>query len=50
MEYYVKSAKQRGIKCFIWDNGVKKEFGLLDRKNLSWYFPEIIDAAIKSAK
>lgn len=50
MEYYVKSAKQRGIKCFIWDNGVKKEFGLLDRKNLSWYFPEIIDAAMKSAK
>lgn len=50
MEYYVKAAKQRGITCFIWDNGVKdgeSNFGLLDRKNGSWYFKSIVDAAMK---
>lgn len=50
MEYYTKAAKQRGITCFIWDNGVKdgdSAFGLLDRKNNSWYFKDIIDAAMK---
>ncbi len=50
MEYYVKSAKSRGITCFIWDNGTKDEFGLLDRKNLSWHFKNVVDAAVKGAK
>lgn len=53
MEYYVKSAKQRGITCFIWDNGVKdgeSAFGLLDRKNNSWYFKSIVDAAMNGIK
>ncbi len=50
MEYYVSAAKQRGITCFIWDNGVKEgesAFGLLDRKNLSWYFKNVVDAAMR---
>ncbi|MDE5917643.1 MAG: cellulase family glycosylhydrolase [Oscillospiraceae bacterium] len=50
MEYYVKSAKSRGITCFIWDNGTKDEFGLLDRNNLSWHFKNVVDAAVKGAK
>ncbi|MGN0613279.1 MAG: cellulase family glycosylhydrolase [Porcipelethomonas sp.] len=53
MEYYVKAAKERGITCFIWDNGVKDgegAFGLLDRKNLTWYFKEIVDAAMNGIK
>lgn len=50
MEYYVKSAKSRGITCFIWDNGTKDEFGLLDRNRLTWYFKNVVDAAVKGAK
>lgn len=53
MEYYVKAAKQRGITCFVWDNGIKdgeSTFGLLDRKNGSWYFKSIIDAAMNGIK
>jgi hypothetical protein len=53
MDYYVSAAKKRGITCFIWDNGVKDgegAFGLLDRKNLSWLFKDIVDTAINAAK
>ncbi len=50
MEYYVKSAKSRGITCFIWDNGTKDEFGLLDRNSLTWYFKNVVDATVKGAK
>lgn len=47
MEYYIRAAKSRGITCFIWDNGTKDEFGLLDRNSNTWYFKSIIDAAMK---
>lgn len=50
MEYYVKSAKSRGITCFIWDNGTKDEFGLLDRNSLTWHFKNVVDAYVKGAK
>ncbi|MCI8777054.1 MAG: glycoside hydrolase family 5 protein [Oscillospiraceae bacterium] len=50
MEYYVKSAKSRGITCFIWDNGTKDEFGLLDRNSLTWHFKNVVDAAVKGTK
>lgn len=50
MEYYVKSAKSRGITCFVWDNGTKDEFGLLDRNSLKWHFKDIADAAVRGAK
>ncbi len=45
--YYVKSAKAHGITCFVWDNGTEKEFGLLNRKNLTWYAPSIIEAMMQ---
>ena len=49
-EYYVKSAKAHGgIKCFVWDNGQQKEFGLLNRSQNSWYFPSIVDAMMRGA-
>lgn len=45
---YFKSAKKNGIPCVIWDNGIfngsGERFGLLDRKNLTWYYEEILDA------
>lgn len=53
MEYYISAAKERGITCFIWDNGVKEgegAFALLDRNNCTWYFKEIVDAAMNGLK
>lgn len=49
MSYYIGSAKKRGITCFIWDNGAKEEFGLLDRSSNTWYFKNIVEAAVKAA-
>ena len=46
--YYVKSAKAHGITCFVWDNGTESEFGLLNRKDLTWYAPSIIDAMMQA--
>lgn len=49
-EYYISSAKKQGIKCFVWDNGIADgEFGLLDRKNCAWYYPEIVQAIMNGA-
>ncbi len=46
-EYYLGQAKERGIPCVIWDNGYYKSgnelFGLLNRKNLTWYRPELVE-------
>ncbi|MDF2589051.1 MAG: Endoglucanase [Anaerocolumna sp.] len=50
-EYYIKSAKAKGIPCIWWDNGAfvgnGENFGLLNRKALTWQFPEIVDALMK---
>ena len=41
-EYYVSAAKQRGIKCFYWDNGLfaadskTDSYSIFDREKLSW--------------
>ena len=37
--YYVSSAKKRGIKCFVWDNNKAKGkdgYGIIDRKSMKW--------------
>lgn len=48
--YYISAAKEHGIKCFIWDNGEKADgFGLFDRKNCTWYYPEIVQAIQNAA-
>ncbi len=49
-EYYISSAKKRGIKCIVWDNGNPDEFGLLNRNSCSWYNSGIIEAIIKGAQ
>lgn len=44
---YIRSAQKYGISVVIWDNGVKgngaEKFGLIDRNNLSLYYPEVVD-------
>jgi aryl-phospho-beta-D-glucosidase BglC (GH1 family) len=37
--YYISKAKENGIKCFAWDNGVdsgESAYGLFNRSTLSW--------------
>lgn len=48
-EYYIQAAAQRGIPCFIWDNGPEDSFGLLDRDNCTWYDQNIIDGIMRAA-
>lgn len=52
--YYTSTMRDVGVTCVWWDNGSVngsgENFGLLDRKNCTWVFPEIADAFIKGAK
>ncbi len=51
-EYYIKSAKANGLKCFIWDNGVLNgddTYGLFDREKLTWN-DTIINAVMNASK
>ena len=47
--YYVSQAKERNIPCFVWDNGAKDSYGLLDRNSCTWYYGNIADAVINAA-
>lgn len=53
-EYYVSSAKKYGVPCIWWDNNAfnvgSENFGLFNRKNLEWVYPEIVKALVDSAK
>ncbi|MDE7193102.1 MAG: cellulase family glycosylhydrolase [Oscillospiraceae bacterium] len=50
--YFVKAAYERGIKCIWWDNGnlssEGESFGLLDRKNLAWKFPAVVESMVNA--
>ncbi|MCQ2490318.1 MAG: cellulase family glycosylhydrolase [Ruminococcus sp.] len=38
-KYYISAAKAQGIKCFVWDNGIrtgKDGFGIYDRGTQKW--------------
>lgn len=54
-EYYIKSAKNYGIKCFVWDNGAinadgDNGFGLLNREECTWYYPSIVNGIMRGAE
>ncbi|MBQ0163129.1 MAG: glycoside hydrolase family 5 protein [Treponema sp.] len=54
--YFVGTAKDYGMSCIVWDNmspnntQKSERYGYYNRRNLCWYFPEIIQAAIDAAK
>lgn len=52
--YYTATMRKAGITCIWWDNGSVngngENFGLLDRHNCTWHFPEVMEAFIKGAK
>lgn len=45
---YLTAAKEHGVPCVWWDNyarvGNGENFGLLNRGDYEWYFPEIMEA------
>lgn len=48
--YYANACRERGILSVWWDNGVEdEEFGIFNRRELSWFYPEIADAIIQGA-
>lgn len=53
-EYFIKTAKTYGIPCIWWDNGLfesdGENFGLLDRHEISFRYPEIIEALQQGLK
>ncbi|MBQ2823120.1 MAG: cellulase family glycosylhydrolase [Oscillospiraceae bacterium] len=55
-KYYVSVANKYGVPCIWWDNGTickpsdGEGFGLLDRRNLKWFFEDIVKALVNTAK
>lgn len=49
-DFYVKKCADAGIPSIVWDNGAftgsGERFGLMDRNNLSFKYPEIINAIV----
>lgn len=48
--YYAEGCLKRGICPIWWDNGNSKEFGIINRYNFQWVFPEIADAIVNASK
>lgn len=50
--YLVNTFKKLNIPCIWWDNGVFNEngekFGIINRLNGEWYFPEIAEAMLQN--
>lgn len=52
-KYYITKMKSIGVPCLWWDNGAftgnGELFGLIDRKTLTWRYPNLLDSMIKAA-
>lgn len=50
--HYIGTAENYGIPCVWWDNGYHKSgnelFGIFNRRELTWYEPEIVEAIMES--
>lgn len=53
-EYYVGKAREYGIPCLWWDNNAfdtdGENFGLLNRRELTFPYPDLLKALIESAE
>ncbi len=49
-KYFAREAAKHGMCPVWWDNGVENDFGLLNRRTLDWFYPEIADTIIKETK
>ena len=52
--FYTSTMRDVGVTCIWWDNGAVngggENFGLLDRRSCTWFFPEIADAFIAGGR
>ena len=51
-KYYAQLAKKYSIPCIWWDNGISEAYksdamALLDRRNIEWIYPEIVEALME---
>ena len=59
-DFYLRTAKEYGIPCCLWDNGVwevpkgstdySEHYGYYNRKKQTWYFPEITKTIIDATE
>jgi endoglucanase len=53
-KYYITAAREKNIICIWWDEGSSEEkrgkYELLDRYNLKWEYPEIVDILVQKAQ
>jgi len=52
--YYLTKAKEIGVPCLWWDNNVTtgdgEKFGLLDRRNLTFPYPDLVNAMMNAVE
>lgn len=50
--HYIGTAEKYGVPCVWWDNGYHASgnelFGIFDRRELTWYEPEIVEAVMNA--
>ena len=49
-KHYGYVAGRAGCPCFLWEPGGKLGMGLIDRKNLTWTHPEVVDGFLRGLK
>lgn len=53
-EAYLSTAREHQFPCVLWDNNQfyegNERFGLLNRADLTWYCPEVVDTIVSAAK
>ncbi len=55
-EYYIETANKYSIPVVLWDNNSNslpsggEGFGLLDRRNLKWYYEDLVKAIVNTAE
>jgi len=52
-DYYTGKAAALGIPCLWWDNGIRtttnnEAFALMNRRDVTWHYPEIVEAMVKN--
>ncbi|MCL2031582.1 MAG: glycoside hydrolase family 5 protein [Oscillospiraceae bacterium] len=53
-DYYTAQAAALGIPCIWWDNGIRastgrsESFGIMNRLEAAWWYPEIAEAMLKN--
>ncbi len=56
--YFLTQSRKYGMTSCLWDNGAweirnndfNEKYGFYNRREQTWYFPEILDAMIESTK